>query len=175
MILLNMVTINAYISPHGPAYTLLFLVVPACQFGLLLASLAMAVFIEIWLRLLIASVAIAGLITIAGMTYLRKIREASEGSAKGCLVTMRSALQTYRHKNNGKYPASIAAMMPDYIESPMTVNTAPYHEYSDRVLVVYGDKTNFTDTGAWIYNSKNGKVFVNCTHTDRHGTTISTW
>ncbi|MCK4532762.1 hypothetical protein KAU39_03165 [bacterium] len=67
------------------------------------------------------------------------------------------------------YPNRLNCLMPKYIEEIPYVDLGAYHSPSNAV------GTSFGDNGTWIYVSSDGFIYVECSHTDLKGTTISTW
>jgi prepilin-type N-terminal cleavage/methylation domain-containing protein len=133
-------------------------------------------------------VAIIGILAaIAIPKFADLIRKSNEGSTKGNLGAIRSALSIYYGEMEGWYPTvapdSILTMENGkYLKSIPSCNTTPYH-----AIVSAFDTTNSSGTveggtaGAWEYQPNAtpptgamtwGDVWVNCTHTD---TKASTW
>ena len=121
-------------------------------------------------------VAIIGILAaIAIPKFASLIRKSQEGSTKGNLGALRSALGIYYGDMEGVYPGDLASLTiaGKYISSIPTAKTPPYH--ADSSAIVNGFWGSFTDQGGWEYNNisglaNNGQVWVNCDHTDTKGT-----
>jgi hypothetical protein len=101
------------------------------------------------------------------------IRKASEGSCKGNLGFMRSALSIYYGDLEGHYPSDLGSLSVGgkYLKDIPRAATPRYHPDSDQVR--YGASSD--DQGGWLYNNTAGDpnfgtLLVNCTHTDTRGT-----
>ena len=149
-------------------------------------------------------VAIIGILAaVAVPKFAEMLRKSKEGSTKGSLTNMRSALSVYLGDNEGGIPLSQVAtgdmdtaaegdavirtaMLPKYMEQFPTAKLGTYHGESGliRVLVGFfdgnrGSSTITTDaftTGAWNYTTnQNGQFWVNCSHTDTKSVWITNW
>ena len=121
-------------------------------------------------------VAIIGILAaIAIPKFAELIRKAGEGSAKGNLGAIRSALSIYYGDLEGVYPSQLASLTLNgkYIQAIPVAKAPNYHSDSSTALMASAN----TDTGGWNYNNVAGNeaigtVLVNCTHTD---TKSSVW
>lgn len=123
-------------------------------------------------------VAIIGILAaIAVPKFADLIRKSTEGSSKGNLGSIRSALSIYYGDMEGQYPSSISGLTVagKYLAAIPMAKAPNYHQDSAGEtggLLVVG--SGITDAGGWSYNnvagdSNAGGLAVNCTHTDTKG------
>jgi prepilin-type N-terminal cleavage/methylation domain-containing protein len=138
------------------------------------------------LELLIVVSIIAILASIAMPKFANVLQHAQEGSLKGNLGTMRSALSIYYADNNGIYPSCTPgpssavfanALVPKYISAiPVVKNSlhpATNSVYCDSTMLpgVVHDGQGWYFDGTLPTDSQNGSIWVACDHTDSKGTT----
>jgi type IV pilus assembly protein PilA len=124
-------------------------------------------------------VAIIGILAaIAIPKFAELIRKAGEGSAKGNLGAIRSALSIYYGDLEGTYPDTLTALTLNgkYIQAIPVAKAPNYHGDSSTSLLASVN----TDTGGWNYNNVSGNsavgnVLVNCSHTDTKASVWSTY
>jgi general secretion pathway protein G len=122
-------------------------------------------------------VAIIGILAaIAIPKFADLIRKSKEGSTKGNLGAIRSALSIYYGDLEGNYPADDLTSLTiagKFLPEVPVAKVADYH--ADNTSVITGTSpAALTDVGGWAYDNVNGTsswggVFVNCTHTDSTG------
>lgn len=119
-------------------------------------------------------VAILGiLLSLGTVRFATLLRKSREGTTKGNLGTIRSALAVYYSNMTTQYPAELAVLTVgnSYLNSFPKSNPEPYHESSAAIVEGTG-RTATDDTGGWGYSNDSGDltnfgiVWVNCTHTD---------
>jgi general secretion pathway protein G len=118
-------------------------------------------------------VAIIGILSaIAIPKFADLIRKSNEGSTKGNLGAIRSALNIYYSDMEGYFPTDTSSMTigGKYLRSIPQSKVPPYHAAAN---VVQPD-VNFDTGGGWNYvpfptDEDFGKIIVNCTHTDSKG------
>ena len=133
-------------------------------------------------------VAIIGLLAaIALPKFASLVIRAKEAAILGKLGTVRSAISIYYSDNEGRYPAdlnhwSVAGsrpLVPKYLEEfpSIQIPTVPTHlncAFTSASSIVADDNMSNTILHrGWAYDFTNGKVVVNCTHSDSKGTTWS--
>jgi prepilin-type N-terminal cleavage/methylation domain-containing protein len=137
-------------------------------------------------------VAIIGILSaIAIPKFADLIRKSNEGSTKGNLGAIRSAISIYYGELEGWFPIATASgdqtvtgTLPQiltmqngkYLASFPSCYTPPYHtkSFSQATFTLSSaNEGNAADAGLWGYQSSNagvgqqwGAVWVNCTHTD---------
>ena len=127
-------------------------------------------------------VAIIGILAaIAIPKFVELIRKSKEGSCKGSLGSIRSALSVYYADNEGQFPDDLTALTANgkYLVTLPLAYAAGYHparnnQQVSRVSAIPGD------FGGWFYDDiptsgSYGKVVVNCTHADTKGIIWSTY
>jgi general secretion pathway protein G len=120
-------------------------------------------------------VAIIGILAaIAIPKFAELIRKSNEGSSKGNLGALRSALTIYYGDMEGVYPDLLPALTiaGKYLGSIPLAKTPNYH--ADSSAVQYGVFGGASDAGGWEFNdfpnaANYGNVWVNCNHTDSKG------
>lgn len=120
-------------------------------------------------------VAIIGILAaIAIPKFAELIRKSVEGSSKGNLGALRSALTIYYGDMEGTYPNQLDALTiaGKYLSSVPLAKTPNYH--ADSSAIQYGIFGAASDAGGWEYNSfpnaaNYGNIWVNCNHTDSKG------
>ncbi len=129
-------------------------------------------------------VAIIGILAaIAVPKFADLIKKSQEGSTKGNLSSLRSAISVYYADNDGLFPADNLACLTvngKYLKEIPQVYVPGHHNKNNIVQ----DNDNwgmgamgFVDTGAWLYWNwtmdldprHQGDVWVGCTHTDTKG------
>ena len=141
-------------------------------------------------------VAIIGILAaVAIPKFAEMIRKSKEGSSKGSLSALRSALTIYLSDNEGLQPLSrsintnaqlLIAMTPKYMEFFPTCKLGTYHSDSSAVQidVTTGASGSFdgtkssgvSDTNGWVYTSSgDGAFWANCSHTDTKGENVTSW
>ncbi len=141
-------------------------------------------------------VAIIGILAaVAIPKFAEMIRKSKEGSTKGSLSALRSALTIYMSDNEGVQPLSrstpapgqlLAAMVPKYMETIPACKLGTYHvdNNSMHVTVTTGANGSFdgnrssgnSDVNGWVYTSGgDGAFWANCTHTDTKGENVTSW
>lgn len=135
-------------------------------------------------------VAIIGILAaVAVPKFAEMLRKSREGTTKGSLTALRSALTIYIGDNEGKPPLSYTvssinflkdSFIPKYMEEIPTAKLGNYHVDSDVVKVVDDnvrtDTTYTDDTLGWIFTSDSGaEWWVNCTHTDTKNIFVTNW
>lgn len=126
------------------------------------------------IELLLVISIIAILLAIGVPRYNSMVNKASEGSTKGNLGTLRSALAIYFGDNSSEtYPlddlTSLTLNM-KYLPAIPAMKTPPYHATSTFVTA----ESAPSDSGNWSYNNVQtditwGSVDVGCTHQDLTG------
>ena len=100
-------------------------------------------------------------------------------AAQKDLAALRSALQLSYVANDGKYPADLAALVPDRIQAVPELYL-PGHKRTAEVKAVNSKEFDgdpgqaVTDDGGWLYFSDQGLanyglVLINCSHKDESG------
>ncbi|MBI4345540.1 MAG: type II secretion system protein [Elusimicrobia bacterium] len=121
-------------------------------------------------------VAILGILSaIALPKFAELIRKSNEGSSKGNLGAVRSALSIYYGDMEGLYPSDLAALAVNkkYIAEIPRAKAPNYH--NDRATANQdAAATVVTDAGGWAYvnhpgDADFGTLWVNCSHTDTRG------
>ena len=125
------------------------------------------------MELLLVIIIMGILLAVLEPQIFSMVRGAKETNTKGNLAALRSALNIYYGDNGGLYPSdqmeSLTANNGKYMKSIPTAETPDYHGDSNGVV------NSTTDANGWTYgNDPNnpipyGTVWVNCTHTDSHG------
>ncbi len=96
------------------------------------------------------------------------------------LGMIRSAISTYYASTEGRYPATIEAL----VESKYTINdeerryliimpTCPIRGYDGKKKATVSNQLN--GAGGWYYNNKTGEVRINSLEIDDEGQPYSTW
>lgn len=91
--------------------------------------------------------------------FARLRRKAEEGATKGDLAAIRQAVKAHQDGHEGRSPSSLVAV----VVRPARLK--PHHPDSAAVRLAAAPD----DAGGWLYDATAGKAFVNCTHTDTHG------
>ncbi len=120
------------------------------------------------------------------------IRKSREGSTKGSLGAIRSALAIYYADNLDHYPTGPAtnnssllqsALVDKYLKEFPSIRAFPFHPETNAVDDVdSGDlvTSHPTDNGQWVYVSENvtgswGSIGVGCFHLDSRSTPWSSY
>ena len=120
-------------------------------------------------------VAIIGILAaIAIPKFAELIRKSAEGTSKGNLGALRSALSIYYGDLEGSYPTSVDALTigGKYMSQIPAAKTPNYH--ADTNVTTLYSLSGLNDAGGWAYmdvasNANMSNVYVNCTHTDSKG------
>lgn len=120
-------------------------------------------------------VAIIGILAaIAIPRFANLIDRAREARTQGNLGSVRSAMAICYGATDGTWPATIAAMVPTYIDAVPSVllPSSMGHAETTAEAIAAGD------TGSWFYNAAaaiGGVVNVDCTHAASGGEIVNTW
>ncbi len=106
--------------------------------------------------------------SLAGMNNGRTSIDDHESKTRDNLGQLRSAITIYMSDREGAVPQSIQGMVPMYI-SNVPFTHLKHHPDTNLVFQVLSDK------GGWHYSPADGKVTVNCSHTDSQGIPIWNW
>ncbi len=128
-------------------------------------------FTLIELMIVVAIIGILAAVAVPKFAILT--RRSSEGTTKGNLGALRSAVSIYYGDNEGQYPTDdLASLIANYkyLASIPVSKTPAYHPDSTVVVT----QTSPNDIGGWSYDNvmgdtNFGSVWVNCTHTDTKG------
>ena len=130
-------------------------------------------------------VAIIGLLAaIAIPKFANLVIKAKEAAIRGKLGSLRSALSIYYADNEGTYPhpgniSQVFTIGGKYLDAvpSISIPTVPSHADFNFIAGIQG--LDWVDGGGisppWGYDSSNGTITINCTHTDTKGTTWSLW
>lgn len=109
------------------------------------------------------------------------IIKSKEGSAKGSLSSLRSAIMVYFGDHEGEYPSDISKLVPDYIAEVPSMEIPGHKETNEVRVVTKAAGKSFTpyikDTGKWLYfyvpdnADLNGWLIIDCSHKDSRGET----
>ena len=122
-------------------------------------------------------VAIIGILAaIAIPKFAELIRKSSEGSSKGNLGALRSAMSIYYGDMEGQYPSTMGGLTigGKYMTSIPPAKAPNYHTDSNAETLF--SVSGIVDAGGWAFidvatNANVSNVLVSCTHTDTKGTT----
>lgn len=142
------------------------------------------------IELMIVVGIIAILAAIAAPKFADMLTKAQEGTTKGNLGALRSALNVYYADNLGVYPACTTGpsstvfstvLIPNYISAipPVTNGLHPttYNVYCDAQML----PGNIHDAQGWYFDGAppadqlNGNIWVACGHVDTKGTLWTTY
>jgi prepilin-type N-terminal cleavage/methylation domain-containing protein len=126
-------------------------------------------------------VAIIGILAaIAIPKFAELIRKSNEGSSKGNLGAVRSALSIYYGDMEGLYPVELISLTQNgkYMASIPKGKAPNYHP--DSAAINTGSTNAVNDAGGWAYDNvpgdaNFGTLWVNCTHTDTKGSVWTTY
>ena len=126
---------------------------------------------------LMVVVAILGVLSVLVMIRFGNLKKkAQEASTKGNLSILRSCVIIYYAKNETQYPASLTAGLITENMDRLPITTLYGHPDRNGEITAVDDSNSIA---GWVYPSisstDNGKVWVNCTHTDIVGEVISSW
>ena len=120
-------------------------------------------------------VAIIGILAaIAIPRFANLIDRAREARTQGNLGAIRSAMAICYGATDGTWPATVAALVPTYIDAVPSVllPSGMGHAETTAETAVAGDD------GLWFYDAAaaiGGVTNVNCTHVDSGGDVVNTW
>jgi prepilin-type N-terminal cleavage/methylation domain-containing protein len=127
-------------------------------------------------------VAIIGILaSIAIPKFANLVTKSKEGSTKGSLGSIRSALSIYYSDMEGQYPSDPQSLTINgkYLTGFPYAKTPNYH--TDSSFPTLGSVfIGWEDIGGWLYDSAPidntfGSIYVACTHTDTKGTTWTSY
>lgn len=139
------------------------------------------------IELMIVVAVIALLAGVAVPKFADLIKKSREGSTKGNLAAIKSAIQVYYGDTEGFYPSGpktnpstllSTTLVPKYIKEIPNAYISGYHAASNLVRTHEwpSDHTAGHDHGYWGYDSNLpgsqawGTVYIWCTHADSKGT-----
>ncbi len=130
-------------------------------------------------------VAIIGILAaIAIPKFADLIRKSKEAATKGSLGALRAAVVIYYGDNEGLLPTTLGTLtvittsvagQRKYLESVPFIKLGRTQHPDSDLIDDYGATITVDDDGEWAYGSVDGKVIVDCTHTDTKACTISIW
>ena len=131
---------------------------------------------------LMVTITVIGILTTITVPRLAGVlRRGQEGSTRGNLGSIRSALGIYYAETEGLYPddALVLAAGGRFLKSFPKALIPPHHTASNSVSLGAGT-VGINDVGGWAYSnlssdSEFGHLWVNCTHTDSKGTAWSSF
>lgn len=140
-----------------------------------------------WWIALPAVLVLVGLGVMVSGPFQQLMRMSDEGTTKGNLGAIRSAISIYYGDNEGLYPATLSTA-PDspfsrYLDVlPAVITThrglpgggKSVSPAGHEVLITANETITVTGRG-WRYNPKTGHVFVNSCATDTMGVSYSTY
>ena len=133
-------------------------------------------FTLIELTIVMAIIGILAAIAVPGFSNM--IRKSKEGTTKGNLATLRSALSVYYADTEGVYPLdSLQSLIVDgkYLNAIPPANTVVWHKAGNVVATgTVVDDVGSADVAEWFYDNVQddplwGHVWVNCNHNDIKG------
>jgi hypothetical protein len=132
-------------------------------------------FIRLGKMLVTTAIALSGLFYEINNTIGPDMaRKSTETVSKGALLNLRSAIDVFYGDHNGECPKTLQELVPKYINRiPESLNYHRYHNNSNSVILA--EEQRNIDTGEWFYDSKSGKVYINCTHTDTKNQLVNSW
>lgn len=132
-------------------------------------------FTLIELMIVVAIIGLLAYISIAKISTL--IIKSKQGTTKGHLGSIRSALKVYYSDNQGIWPQNLSSLTGgDYHGYLDLIPTAETGIHPDNSQEFDGTEINeATAQGGWFYNADEGIIRVNCSHTDISYTIISNW
>ena len=106
------------------------------------------------------------------------MQKAKEGSLKGNLGTLRSAVSIYYADTEGQFPANLDVLTLNAKYLPAVPAAKGLADHPESNAVTLGASSD--DSGGWTYNNvggdaRYGSVVVNCTHTDTKGSVWSSY
>jgi len=124
------------------------------------------------IELMVVVVIIGILAAVVSAKFADLIDKSKEGSTKGGLSSMRSALAVYYADNEGNYPLdnldSLTASSRYLSSIPLAYLPGTPHVAVNSVYTGTSSLTALTDVGGWAYvngaGTEWGKIFVNCSH-----------
>lgn len=133
-------------------------------------------FTLIELMIVVTIISILALVVIPKFNNL--MQSAKEGSTKGNLGVLRSAIKMYYAENEGLNPSTLTAgLIPKHLNELPPVRIGTYNHPIRSGEISATDDPNAV--AGWVYPDLStpdfGKVWVNCTHTDTKGEIVSTW
>src|SRR5262249_45531179 len=116
-------------------------------------------------------VAIIGILAaVAIPKFADMLRKSHEGTGKGNMAPVRSALAIYYGDMQGIYPDDISSLTSNskYLAAIPLAKTPPYHV--DASWAHDGNVSQFSDGGEWQYDNNAadgnyGSIWVDCFHT----------
>jgi len=136
-------------------------------------------FTLIELMIVVAIVGILAAVALPKFTDL--VRKSNEGATKGSLGALRNAISIYYGDMEGQFPATPLALTISgkYLAAVPAAKTPNYHQESALPLLA-NQAALFSDAGGWVYDNNDhdnlyGGIWVNCSHTDSHGTVWTTY
>lgn len=127
--------------------------------------------------MIVASI-ISLLATIVLPKFALALQKSKEGSAKGNLGAIRSAITIYYADHEGQFPPDLTSLTANgkYIKKiPPAIGLAGHADSNTVSLLETAD-----DAGGWIYHSTEsdadfGSIRINCTHSDSSGKVWTTY
>lgn len=118
-------------------------------------------------------VSILGILAVIALPkFALALQKSKEGSAKGNLGTVRTAVAVYYADHEGQFPPDLATLIVNrkYLgKIPPAVGLSRHADTNSVHL-----QTSADDAGGWVYNATQsdgnyGTVLINCTHADSAG------
>ncbi len=124
------------------------------------------------LELMMVVTVIGILATIAIPKLAGAMQKAKEGSLKGNLGTLRSAVSIYYADTEGQYPADLSVLTTNAKYIAAVPSAKGLTEHADSSAVLQANAAD--DAGGWVYNNvggdpRYGSITINCTHIDTKG------
>ncbi|MBI4423827.1 MAG: prepilin-type N-terminal cleavage/methylation domain-containing protein [Elusimicrobia bacterium] len=121
-------------------------------------------------------VAIIGILAaIAIPKFANLVRKSREGSTRGNLGALKSAMSIYYGDLEGQFPVALDALTigGKYLTKIPQAKTPNYHNDSSAIITA-SEFEDLTDVSGWAYinypdNPDFGEIHINCFHTDTKG------
>jgi prepilin-type N-terminal cleavage/methylation domain-containing protein len=132
---------------------------------------------------LMLAVAIIGLLAAVALPkFSDAVRRSVEGKTKGNLAILRASIAIY-YGDNQAYPSDdlTSIRAGGYLKDLPMAEEPPYHPAGNGVCTGTLDQNTMNPcTNAWVYDNVPfdehfGQVIINCTHSDLHGQSWSSY